>query len=385
MKKTPHSIRALCVLYLLTALGWFLYSYTQVDLSLTLSRFGLVRSLETSFQYVGYYERPLSTALFLGLAALLLIGYVWVLVRARKNAIGAGSVLKLSLLLAGILVFSYPAFSYDIFNYMFTAKTVLVYHQNPYTVIPLDFTGIEPWLSFMRWTHLPSAYTPLWIVLTLPAYILGFGYFLLILWNIKAIIALSYLIGAYLIGRILRRLEPGSEAAGVALFALNPLVIVETLVSPHNDMVMMAIVLFAVYAGIRMRFWKSLLVWAFSVAMKLMTLALAPALLFRWNRTLALLLMTAGLVAVGLTREILPWYFLWIAPFVALLPRQKAVTAVAGAYALGLLLRYAPVLYFGDYNAPVPQYRDLLTVIPVLVTVSVLLVRRFARRFRTGV
>ena len=46
-----------------------------------------------------------------------------------------------------------------------------------YSVIPLDFTGFDPWIMFMRWTHLPSAYTPLWISLTIPLYLLSFGVF----------------------------------------------------------------------------------------------------------------------------------------------------------------------------------------------------------------
>ena len=88
-----------------------------------------------------------------------------------------------------VLVLSYPAFSYDIFNYMFTAKTVLLYHKNPYEVIPMQFISIDPWVNVMRWIHLPSAYTPIWILLSLPAYFFGFGTFLLILWNFKIIAA----------------------------------------------------------------------------------------------------------------------------------------------------------------------------------------------------
>ncbi|MCX6793869.1 MAG: hypothetical protein NTY06_02075, partial [Candidatus Gottesmanbacteria bacterium] len=153
--------------YILASIGLFLYSYTQVDLSLTLSRVSIYQTLEKYFQHIGYFDRPLSTGLYLILVVVFFLLYGFFLVAARKKTISVRTFWWTVGILTAILIFSYPAFSYDFFNYMFTAKTVLLYHKNPYGVIPLQFTGVEPWLSFMRWTHLPSAYTPFWILLTL--------------------------------------------------------------------------------------------------------------------------------------------------------------------------------------------------------------------------
>ena len=175
--------------YVLASVALFLYSYTQVDLSLTLSRLSIYQSIEKSFQYIGYYNRPFSTGIFLFLVSLFYVLYGITLHALKKNIVSKKTFWWTVGIITVILVFSYPAFSYDMFNYMFTAKTVVLYQKNPYAVTPLQFTGVEPWLSFMHWTHLPSAYTPLWIVLTLPAYVLGFGYFLVIMWNIKLFVA----------------------------------------------------------------------------------------------------------------------------------------------------------------------------------------------------
>ena len=149
--------------------------------------------------------------------------------------------------IAILLLFSYPAFSYDIFNYMFDAKTVLVYHKIPYMVFPLQFSGVEPWLSFMHWTHIPSTFMPFWITISLPFYLLGFGYFLGILWSFKALMAGAYIITALFIWKILHRLDPDHAVYGTAIFALNPLVIFETLVSGHYDVIMMAFAVSAFY------------------------------------------------------------------------------------------------------------------------------------------
>ena len=51
-------------LFLITILFVFFYSFTQVDLSLTLSRASFITTLQRSFQYIGYFNRPLSTVLF---------------------------------------------------------------------------------------------------------------------------------------------------------------------------------------------------------------------------------------------------------------------------------------------------------------------------------
>ena len=166
--------------YIIASVFLFLYSYTQVDLSLTLSSSGLLQTIQKAFQYIGFYARPLSTTLYSLIVVFWFGLYAWSLGLAAKGKLTIPDVWKIVGLVTLLLVFSYPAFSYDLFNYVFTAKTVLVYHKNPYEIIPLQFAGIDPLVSIMRWTHLPSAYTPLWITLTLPAYLLGFGKFFLI-------------------------------------------------------------------------------------------------------------------------------------------------------------------------------------------------------------
>src|SRR5579871_525108 len=68
LKKT---IRWLSRVYLFVILCLFLYSFTQVDLDLTLSRASWFQTIEKSFQYIGYFNRPLSSWLYIFLLIVL--------------------------------------------------------------------------------------------------------------------------------------------------------------------------------------------------------------------------------------------------------------------------------------------------------------------------
>jgi hypothetical protein len=264
---------------------------------------------------------------------------------------------------------------------MFTAKTVVLYHQNPYSVIPLQFTGVEPWITFMRWTHLPSAYTPVWIALTLPAYVLGFGYFLLTLWNLKILSGIFFVLSAFFIEKILIKVDPQYKDIGVVLFALNPLVIIETLVSGHNDIVMMTLALASYYIYLQKNYISSFLVLSLSVASKLVTIFLIPLYLFRWNRLIALICMLIGLCLVLLQRDILPWYFVWIIPFVALMPRSTDIILLSIAASFGLLLRYTPFLLQGNWDGAAPKIETAVTLVPLILYLVYIGIKHMQKRY----
>ena len=361
--------KLLLFVYIIVSFALFLYSYTQVDLNLTLSRMSAWQTIQKAFQHIGYFQRPLSTAIYLGIVAALFLLYGATLVMIRRRGISESQLWKVLLGVTAVLVLSYPAFSADMFNYMFTAKTVLIYHKSPYAVLPIQFSGVEPWITFMRWVHLPSAYTPIWIALTLLPYILGFGYFLLIMWNMKLMVAGFYLAAVWGVGKILERTDKKNMVLGMAILGLNPLIMIESLVSAHNDIAMMAIAVLAMYLFILHKRFASWVAMAISAAMKLITVFLVPVYFLGFRRGLALGAMSIGLVVVLLqpNREFLPWYFVWIVPFVALLPNKPVFTVLASGFSLGLLLRYAPYLYLGHWNAPVPTIKWWVTVVTPMI------------------
>ncbi len=376
--RKEYFFKLLFILTCITALGLFLFSFTQVDLSLTLSEQTIFQTIQKGFQQLGFYQRPLATVIYVVLLGLLTIIYSLGIWASRKNFISEKKVWWIIGVFGGVLFFSYPAaFSYDIFNYIFTAKTVLIYHQNPYIIKPLDLQGVDPMLSFMRWTHLPSAYTPLWIGLTLVPYLLSFGSLLLSLWTMKIVPIGFYILSVFFIKKILEKTHPKLTTFGMVAFAFNPLVIIEVLISAHNDIVMMGFALVAFYLFLRKDRVSSFLFFGLSVAAKFITIFLIPLYLLKWSARKAVILLIGALLLVLFRREFLPWYMLWIVPFAVLLPERKELPALIMGVSLGLLLRYAPVFYFGDYNPPVPMLQNYLLAGSILVSIGVALIQRF--------
>lgn len=368
------------LLYLLAVIGLFFYSYTQVDLNLTISRINIFQTVQRAFQEIGYFQRPISTGFYLTLIGMLFICYAWIVYFVSHGGFSTKGFWKLVVLTAAILVFSYPAFSYDLFNYLFAAKEVLVYHKNPYGVTPQQFIAVDPWVLFMRWIHLPSAYSPLWIGLTLPFYLFGLGFFLPTLFSFKFIAAASYLVTIYSIGKTLEVVDKPRQLLGMALFAFNPLVLVEVLVSAHNDSVMMAAIIVAYYFYVRKKRLASYFFWSISVALKLMTIVLLPLFFVAWKRPRAVFLMTIGLLLVVSQREVLPWYLLWIIPFVALVPNSRSLVTITTGASLGLLLRYLPYIYLGNWDPPAAAWKWWLTMIPIGASFLIVFLRRGFRR-----
>jgi hypothetical protein len=366
--------KALFFLEAITAVVLLFFSYTQVDLNLTLSRAGFVQSIEKSFQFIGYYQRPFATSVYIIIISLLFILYICTLQCIRSGILQRSTVWKMIYFLVAVLVLSYPAaFSYDFFNYLFTAKTIIVYHQNPYIVLPLQFSGIDPWTNFMRWTHLPSAYAPIWLLLSLIPYLAGFGYFLMVLFMTKCMIAGFFLVSCWAIDKITNKTE------SLALFALNPLILIESLVSAHNDIVLVAFVLLAIWYLENKKYISSWFYLSLSIAVKLMTIFLIPIFMFKKNRFWMLAAMVAGLSIVILRREFLPWYFVWIIPFVAIVSEKKWIAPLATAVSLGLLLSYTPYFYYGNYNTPVPLLKTILTWTPILCIMLYFSYNKFIR------
>lgn len=164
-------------LYLVVIIALFLYSFTQIDLGLTMTRASIFTQIQRSFQYIGYFNRPLSTTLDITIMLLLFSFYIVYILFARRGLLNLKTFWLTTIILTVILAFSYTAYSYDIFNYIFDAKIVTHYHANPYLHKALDFPK-DPMLSFMHWTQRTYPYGPVWLILTVPLSFIGLNYFI---------------------------------------------------------------------------------------------------------------------------------------------------------------------------------------------------------------
>ncbi len=358
--------------YILSVLLLLFYSFTQVDLSLTLSRVSVWQGIQKFFQHIGYFDRPLSAYLFVGIVSVLFIFYLTILWMVKNKKISEGLVWVLIVLTTVILTFSYNAFSYDLFNYIFDAKIITYYSQNPYDHKALDFPG-DPMLSFMHWTHRTYPYGPVWLLFTVPLSFLGFKLLLPTLILFKLLMSASFLLACYAIYRLAKK-TVGNELFVLGFFAFNPLVLVESLVSAHNDIVMMALVLMAMVWFLDKKYAGSVVLLGLSVGVKFATGLLLPVfLLLRKNVHMAYgagLLLMVGAVLVATQRTTFqPWYLLYALPFAALLSKKYFISISAVVLSIAALLQYLPFLYVGNWDTPIPQTLNQIMIGGIVLSI----------------
>ena len=390
--------------YAITILGLFIYSYTQVDLNLTLTRNVFALHVLKQLQYIGYFQRPISTYIYCFIIVLLFIFYGLLLWLAHKKKISLKHVWLITIVTALVLTFSYNAFSYDLFNYIFDAKILTVYHLNPYFHKALDFPQ-DPMVHFMRWTHRTYPYSPIWLIFTVPLSFIGHNIFLPTFFLFKAAISATFLGTLYFISKIMRKIKKEDEIFSVILFALNPLVIIESLVSSHLDIVMMFLALWSLYLFLNQKNVRGILLLMLSVGVKFGTIFLLPiyiAKLFfdyissrhpaldagsihrfliksRMTHFLFLcsIAMIIPVILSAARANYQPWYLLDVLPIAVLLGRKYYIEIPIIMLSFFGLLEYIPYLYQGDYNGLVPTILNILTISGIIVTSGMVLVWKF--------
>src|SRR5690606_35288491 len=109
---------------------------------------------------IGYFNRPLSTLFFLFVTSLLHLCYFGLIYQAKRHILIFSNIIKLVLITALLLLFAYPAFSYDLFNYIFNPRLLIHHHVNLYEFTALDFPD-DLLTRFMHRTHRTYPYGPL--------------------------------------------------------------------------------------------------------------------------------------------------------------------------------------------------------------------------------
>ncbi len=369
-----------------------IYSYSQIDLNLTLSGNWLYQYFQNQLIKLGYFNRTLSTAVFLILLFLLSIIYYLILYLIKHKRLSFTNLKWLVILSCIILFFSYSAFSHDLFNYMFDARIVTAYQQNPYVHSALDFPS-DLWTRFMHWTHRTYPYGPVWLVLTLPASMLGFGKFVLTLFNFKLLFLFFHLSNIYLINKILKKADPKLSLLGTAVYAFNPVVLIESLVSPHNEVLMLFFLLLAIYFVIcednKLAAIFNLLL---SAGIKFVTIILLPIFLFysssersesrslKWLK-LNLLFLIPPLILQIYFREPYSWYFIPLIGVGALLIKYESINILLAGFSFGALLRYAPYLYLGEYSLSTSNMQNIIFWLTGLSAIFIILIRVGVKKF----
>ena len=200
-------------------------------------------------------------AALLLIACLLLLLFYLLALRVLPERIGRRYLVGSTLLLGAICVFIPVVTSQDIFSYIIYARMAIIYHLNPLSTTPQSIIH-DPVYVHLYWTNQPSAYGPMWAIITC---ILQWLTDIFGTANVAAmVLALRLLgLGAHLLSTLLIWSIAGQlqEAQGLIslrmrmqatlAFAWNPLLLFEACVNAHNDTILLPFILLAIWLLIR--------------------------------------------------------------------------------------------------------------------------------------
>lgn len=315
---------------------------------------------------------------------LLFIFYFHFLSQVKRKKITAKKIWLLIVLAALILFFAYPGFSYDVFNYMATARVIFLHRENPYIVMPIEIPN-EPMLKFMHAANKTALYGPTWILLTALPHYLGFGNLLLTIFTFKILVILFYFALLWLIWQLSQK-----NLWSLIFFALNPLVVIETLAAGHNDVVMMFFALLTFYFLKRRKFCLAFFSLFASMMIKFATIFLLPIFIYAtwqewrnkeiiWGKIWlwSFFSMLAIFLLSPLREEIYSWYFIWPLTFVSLLPKSQLLQAISLGFSFGLPFRLAPYLYTFSWAGTTPKIKKIVTFLPPILVISYFQVKKW--------
>lgn len=172
-----------------------------------------------------------------GLHAVLLAG-VW-----APYALAAGAMARrpsrrllwgVSALAVVLALLMPPLLSTDVFYYAITGETAALQGANPHVSPPGAFPE-SPLLPLNYWRDFPSPYGPIWTTVSAALVGLAGNTPLAASLAFKLLGAVSHMLTAILVYRSVRILAPGHEVQAAALWAWNPLALLEGAMNGHND------------------------------------------------------------------------------------------------------------------------------------------------------
>lgn len=407
-------------------LGYVIFSYSLTSPNLVLTSWQPYWQFQTWIWQRLFNNAQLLTQYFVVIITGLWLSYGWLML-GQKQFFADLKTWQRWGLVVGIslpLVLASNALSYDVFNYLFNAKMIVVYGANPHVATAIDFSQ-DLWVRFMHNIHTPAPYGYGWSALSLIPYMLGGGKLLSTLLSFRVFSWLSYLL---LAGLYFARGQKSSWLVWAVLF--NPLVLIEIVGNSHNDLWMavpaVASMLLVVRSGKKpsaLGVIISGVLLVISISIKLATIAVAPIwmllVVWPWLKSVAkkLPMVASWLESIysnwALTASIamflpllterskyfLPWYITWSLvwlPFFALDPVGKTskkaglfqqfqqfwITLVLG-FSVSSLYRYIPFLLAGNYDGHVvPNQIAVTWVGGIVITLVLLLCSKVFRVFK---
>src|SRR3989344_4229982 len=226
-----------------------------------------------------------------------------------------------------IPIFAYPAMlSYDLFNYIATAKVLFYYRENPYLVMPIEFLR-DPILLFTHAANKLALYGIFWIFISAVPYFLSFGNYIISIVAFKIFIATFYFGLVFLIWKLTK------NKLSVFLFV--------SILIKYATFFLLPIFLFTIIQILKNKKidWNKFYLFSFFSMFVIFILSF-------------------------LREEIYPWYAIWPLTFLVLTTEKRKLINIYIGFSYGLMLSYAAYMYFGTYFGTTPFAKILLMLFP---------------------
>lgn len=384
--------RAYVFIYPLLSILYLIFSFAYTDPNQIFSSHPLYWNFQQSMWQLGYHHRPQSTFIYVLIICLFFVGYALMLKAHQQHTITFKQILYSLLASTLILLIANPALSHDLYNYLFNAKMVWYYRANPHVQVALNFPQ-DDWLRFMHNTHTPAPYGYGWTALSvIPAWIAQ-NHLKTTLLLFKLLVGSFFYVLLFLQTRVAITLGQKKWQFGLLLFALNPLVLIETFGNGHNDVVMMALAILSLLLAVKAIKQRRPLLWPMaitifilSVSIKFASIALLGGVglyaFMRYGLKKPISLGTANALAIFTpllttrSQRFLPWYLIWPLSFMPFIT-EDGVKKLAVLFSFSSLIAYAPFLLAGQYSPTILFQRTLITfLLPGVLLITYLLIQR---------
>jgi hypothetical protein len=207
------------------------------------------------------------------IAALTLMFFSYVLVMRVADRLPATYVLMAIAAIYALVLLAPPLLSTDVFSYQAYGRMFATYGANPYLSGP-HVIALDPLYSLIgeKWVNTPTAYGPLFTLLSV--LIAGTSTAGSVL-AYKVIAAVSSLAVVAILWHA-ARLRGLNQVRAIALFGLNPLVVIYGIGGGHNDLLMLMLSTAAIYLLLSHREASSGAMIAVASAIKLTAGMLLP-------------------------------------------------------------------------------------------------------------
>ncbi|HEY4385790.1 MAG TPA: hypothetical protein VGN34_15145, partial [Ktedonobacteraceae bacterium] len=189
------------------------------------------------------------------LAFLFLLLAVSVGVRMQRVRLSTGG---RRLLLGGILLFAAlfsctmvfapltnTAFTQDLLLSGLYGRMVALYHVNPYVVAPTTFA--QDFFQQALKTQQVAHYGPVWLDISMLATLFAQNSLAQELLTFRLLGLIAHLLNCFFLWAILGHVKPERRFSGVLLYAWNPLVLLLGIAQPHQELVLVLLLLLAIF------------------------------------------------------------------------------------------------------------------------------------------